>query len=73
MAIKYTDIFHCKILPNLPKPGYLAWKYAIWQPWCQRRFFDQRTGRVLKMAMQPKQTSWSRFWKPESTICSAWI
>jgi hypothetical protein len=35
MAIKYTDIFHCKILPNLPNPpkfGFFVWKYTIWQP-----------------------------------------
>jgi hypothetical protein len=27
MAIKYTDVFHCKTLQKLVK------KYAIWQPW----------------------------------------
>jgi hypothetical protein len=26
MAIKYTDIFHCKTLQNLPKQGFLVWK-----------------------------------------------
>jgi hypothetical protein len=33
MAIKYTNIFHCKTLQNLPKLGlFLVWEYAIWQP-----------------------------------------
>jgi hypothetical protein len=33
IVIKYTNIFHCKTLQNLPKLGFLVWKYAIWQPW----------------------------------------
>jgi hypothetical protein len=33
MAIKYTKIFHCKSLRNIPEFGFLVWKYAIWQPW----------------------------------------
>jgi hypothetical protein len=39
MIIKYHNIFHSKALQNLPKLGFLDWKYAIWQPWCtlQRR------------------------------------
>jgi hypothetical protein len=34
MATKYTNIFHCKTLQNLPKLGFLVRKYAvcIWQP-----------------------------------------
>jgi hypothetical protein len=32
MAIKYTNIFHCKTLQNWPKLLFLVWKYAIWQP-----------------------------------------
>jgi hypothetical protein len=33
-VIKYTSIFfHCKTLQNLPKSGFLVWKYTIWQPW----------------------------------------
>jgi hypothetical protein len=32
MAIKYTNIFHCLTLQNLPKFGFLVGKYAIWQP-----------------------------------------
>jgi hypothetical protein len=32
VSIKYTNIFHCKTLQNLPKFGFLVWKQAIWQP-----------------------------------------
>jgi hypothetical protein len=28
----YTNIFNCKTLQNLPKSGFLVWKYTIWQP-----------------------------------------
>jgi hypothetical protein len=31
MAINYTNIFHCNTLQNLPKMGFLVWKYTIWQ------------------------------------------
>jgi hypothetical protein len=33
MALKYRNICHCKSLHNLPKLGFLVWKYTIWQPW----------------------------------------
>jgi hypothetical protein len=32
MAIKYTNIFRCKSLKNLPKRLILVRKNAIWQP-----------------------------------------
>jgi hypothetical protein len=32
MAIKCTDIFHCKTLKILPNLGFLVRKYTIWQP-----------------------------------------
>jgi hypothetical protein len=35
MSIKYASIFDRKTLPNLPQFGFLAWKYAIWQPWLE--------------------------------------
>jgi hypothetical protein len=35
MAIKYTNIFHCKTLQNLPKSGFLVRKETIWQPWTE--------------------------------------
>jgi hypothetical protein len=34
MVRKYTKIFHCNTLQNLPKLGFLVWKQTIWQPWC---------------------------------------
>jgi hypothetical protein len=27
----YSSIFHSKALPNIPKLGFLEWKYTIWQ------------------------------------------
>jgi hypothetical protein len=33
MAIKYTNSVDFKALQNLPKLGFLVWKYTIWQPW----------------------------------------
>jgi hypothetical protein len=37
MAIKYTNIVHCKTLENSPKLKFFGLKiyhqYAIWQPW----------------------------------------
>jgi hypothetical protein len=32
MAKKYNNIVYFKTLQNLPKLGFLVWKYAIWQP-----------------------------------------
>jgi hypothetical protein len=37
MAIKYTNIFRCKPLQNLPKFGFLVGKFATWQPWRRRK------------------------------------
>jgi hypothetical protein len=33
MAIKYSNIFHCKTLRIYPNWGFLVSKYVIWQPW----------------------------------------
>jgi hypothetical protein len=33
LGIKYTNIFNCKTLQNLPKLGFLVSKNTIWQPW----------------------------------------
>jgi hypothetical protein len=38
MAIKYTNIFHCKTLQKLPKLVFLVRKYAIWQPFVKRAY-----------------------------------
>jgi hypothetical protein len=32
VSIKYSNIFHCKTLQNLPKFGFLVLKQTIWQP-----------------------------------------
>jgi hypothetical protein len=29
----HANIFHCRYLLNLPKFGFLVWKFTIWQPW----------------------------------------
>jgi hypothetical protein len=39
MAIKFTNIFRCKTLQNLPKLGFLVWKYTIWQS-CEDPIFS---------------------------------
>jgi hypothetical protein len=31
IAIKYTNIFHCETLQNLPKLGFLVRKETIWR------------------------------------------
>jgi hypothetical protein len=36
MAIKYTNIFHCKTLQNLPKFGFLFENRASGNPECDR-------------------------------------
>jgi hypothetical protein len=33
VSIKYTNIFYCKTLQNLPNFIFLVWKQTIWQPW----------------------------------------
>jgi hypothetical protein len=33
MVIKYTKIFHCKTLQNLPKLEFFVSKQTIWQSW----------------------------------------
>jgi hypothetical protein len=36
-AIQYANIFHSKALKNIPKKGFLASNYTIWQP-CIRTY-----------------------------------
>jgi hypothetical protein len=47
MTLKYTNIFHFKALQNLPKLGFLVWKYTIWQPCCKALNFPKRPGLTL--------------------------
>jgi hypothetical protein len=46
IAIKFTNIFYCKTLQNLPKLGFLVRKETIWQPrlerFCQFFFHSER-------------------------------
>jgi hypothetical protein len=37
MTVKYTNMFLCKALQNLPKLGFLVWKYTIWQHWTRHQ------------------------------------
>jgi hypothetical protein len=48
MVIYYTNLFHYKTLKNLPKSGFLVWKFAIWQP-CK---FQAKTLKILDEKIQ---------------------
>jgi hypothetical protein len=41
MGIKYFNIFQCKTLQNLPKLGFLFWKYTTWQAWSPTQAIDR--------------------------------
>jgi hypothetical protein len=43
MAIQIVNIFCCKTLQNLPKLGFLVWKYTIWQPCSEAELSLQKT------------------------------
>jgi hypothetical protein len=51
VSLKYTIIFHCKTLQNLPKFGFLVWKQTIWQP-CLNHFFAACLQRQLSNRFQ---------------------
>jgi hypothetical protein len=51
MDIKFTNIFHCKTHQNLPKLGFLGWKYTIWQPCLEN--------------ITPDLKEWDRNWREE--------
>jgi hypothetical protein len=53
VSIKYTILFHCKTLQNLPRFGFLDWKQTIWQPWFQ-------IGRRLKFLGTVFPISWRK-------------
>jgi hypothetical protein len=46
MAIKFANIFNCETLQNLPKMGFLVWKYTTWQPWFWNEFLSLCTGNI---------------------------
>jgi hypothetical protein len=72
MAIKYTNTFHCKSLQNLPKFGFLVWKYALWQPrfggsnliqqWCRGNTNTCELAPVKKMKTDKKFFQGSMLW-----------
>jgi hypothetical protein len=49
VSIKYTNIFQCKTLQNLPKFRLLVWKETIWQPWWP----DEFVGKSPKIQPNP--------------------
>jgi hypothetical protein len=55
VSIKYTNIFHCKTLQNLPRFGFLVWKQTIWQPWLAVRGkkWKNRLRKVVKKLICP--------------------
>jgi hypothetical protein len=57
VSIKYTNIFYCKTLQNLPKFGFLVWKQTIWQPWLDRKVKVWRQLRV--------ETFFVTFWRAQ--------
>jgi hypothetical protein len=83
VSIKYTNIFHCKTLRNLPKFGFLVWKQTIWQP-CVGWVAQPETGHrfespFLSVALQTRFArpirqgyywSWSRRQKMVSAATS---
>jgi hypothetical protein len=62
MAIKYINNVHYKTLENLPKLGFLVWKYAIWQPW-----FWQRWDRDFaeKCSNKNVRSRWQKVWSSQ--------
>jgi hypothetical protein len=54
-TMRFTDIFHCQTLQNLPKLGFFAWKYTIWQPcdWRSAWLVLVASGRVEMVCQWP--------------------
>jgi hypothetical protein len=50
VSIKYTVLFHCKTLQNLPKFGFLVWKQTIWQPWPRNVGFNWHPLKATRMS-----------------------
>jgi hypothetical protein len=60
MAIKYTNIYHCKTLPNLPKLGLWVWKETIWQPW-MKEIQSLFSSRVLQKITYETKSQFAKF------------
>jgi hypothetical protein len=60
VSIKYTNIFRCKTVQNLPKFWILVWKQTIWQLWFQHECASKHT--IFKtvyvlFCIQPREQS----------------
>jgi hypothetical protein len=51
---KYTNIYHCKYLQNLPKLEFGVWKYAIWQTWCKCVSSDRYVALIIPTGSQTR-------------------
>jgi hypothetical protein len=64
MAAKYTNIFYCKTLENLPKFGFFVWKYTIWQPCViqseQREWRQCLKSNLEKEKKRTEKRNWAR-------------
>jgi hypothetical protein len=56
MSVKFTNIFYCKSLQNLPKLAFLIWKYTIWQPWSRLKVVVQFSYEMCK----PLKARWQQ-------------
>jgi hypothetical protein len=67
VSIKYTNVFHCKTLQNLPKFGFLVRKQTIWQPCFQESKIISEV-RKLKLQKNISEESAFPFLNNESVI-----
>jgi hypothetical protein len=61
VSIKYTNIFLCKTLQNLPKFGFLVRKQTIWHPWSQSKKFDQHKMLTIHSRGRSEESFVARF------------
>jgi hypothetical protein len=72
MDMKRTNIWHCKALQNLPKLGFLVWKFAIWQPCSAKgkkvslRVRCTELGKKTRLTMPRFDRLLFRFWRRHS-------
>jgi hypothetical protein len=71
MDIICTNIFYCKTLQNLPKLGFLVWKYAIWQPCWTPRW---KTNKCVSLLLAETDDNWRHLFgkKVESSRVTRW-
>jgi hypothetical protein len=56
VSIKYTNIFHCKTLQNLPKLEFLVWKKPSGKPGKETSLFKIFLGQRLYFSFSNTQT-----------------